>query len=166
MARRALGRGNEKTLILCSSPPLKSPFTILQLPKIWFLLFLLWLTVLSVASSLNTQLPEETPKIPHLDKIAHFTYFLGGAVIFNTWLLLKHGRNSPPYVRFLIPMVLFGVFGAIDEYRQTFTPGRSGNDPYDWLADILGALTGILSANLFHPLLLKFSSPKPSLIEN
>lgn len=138
----------------------------MRAPKLWLFLFVLWLTALSIASSLNTNLPEEAPKIPHFDKIAHYTYFLCGAMIFNTWLLLKHGRQSPAYVRYLIPIVLFSIFGALDEYRQTFTPGRSGNDPGDWLADILGAFSGILLANLFHPLLLKFSSPKSASTAN
>lgn len=145
---------------------MKSPFTILHSPRTWFFLFVLWLTALSVASSFNTNLPDATPKIPHFDKIAHFTYFLFGAVIFNTWLLLKHGNRSPFYVRYLIPTILFGIFGAVDEYHQTFTPGRSGNDPHDWLADILGALLGIIIANASHPLLLKISSTKPTQGQN
>ena len=34
------------------------------------------------------------------------------------------------------------VIGRLDEYHQTFTPGRSGNDYGDWLADTLGAAAG------------------------
>jgi len=34
------------------------------------------------------------------------------------------------------------VIGRLDEYHQTFTPGRSGNDTGDWLADTLGGAAG------------------------
>ena len=34
------------------------------------------------------------------------------------------------------------IIGALDEYHQTFTPGRSGNDPWDLLADTVGAAAG------------------------
>lgn len=35
-----------------------------------------------------------------------------------------------------------GLVGIIDEYHQTFTPGRTGNDLGDWIADILGSIAG------------------------
>jgi VanZ family protein len=37
-----------------------------------------------------------------------------------------------------------GLLGALDEYNQQFIPGRSGLSLEDWLADITGALTGVL----------------------
>lgn len=140
--------------------PFKEPSAFLRAPKLWLFLFVLWLSALCVASSLHTGLPVQSPKIPHFDKFLHYAYFLCGSMVFNTWLLLKLGRESSSFVRHLIIIILFGIFGATDEYRQTFTPGRSGNDLYDWFADILGACTGLFFAHLFHPLLLKFSSPK------
>jgi len=102
-------------------------------------------------------MPEGGPEIPHLDKVMHYGYFLGGGIAFTTWVLLKKGYESKITVRYLLPFIVFCVIGALDEYHQTFTPGRSGNDPFDWLADILGALSGIAIANRFHPRLLDFS---------
>ena len=47
------------------------------------------------------------------------------------------------WVIFAIVVLIVGVLiGRLDEYHQSFTPGRSGNDNGDWLADILGAATG------------------------
>lgn len=132
----------------------------------WIVLFVLWLTTLCIASSFNTKLPDQTPKIPHFDKISHFGYFFGGGIILTTWLLLKYGLKTTRVTRYLLPIIFFGMMGAIDEYHQTFTPGRSGNDPFDWLADIMGGSLGVLIANHFHPLLLKFSSPSAPQPEN
>jgi len=104
-------------------------------------------------------MPEGGPEIPHIDKILHFGYFLGGGLILGTWIRL--GRNPPSgtLVRVVIPLAILGIVGALDEYHQTFTPGRSGNDPFDWLADFLGSATGLFLADRFHPLIIKFSSP-------
>lgn len=145
---------------------MKRLISIFTKPKPWLVLFILWLVTLCVASSFNTKLPVEAPKIPHFDKITHFGYFFGGGIILTTWLLLKHGTISSRVTRYLFPIIFFSVFGAIDEYRQTFTPGRSGNDLYDWLADFLGGSLGVLIANHFHPFLLKFSSPLTPESEN
>ena len=40
--------------------------------------------------------------------------------------------------------LVMGLLGALDEYNQQFIPGRSGLSLEDWLADITGALTGVL----------------------
>lgn len=145
---------------------MKRLISIFTKPKPWLGLFILWLATICIASSFNTKLPEEAPKIPHFDKITHFGYFFGGGIILTTWLLLKKGSITTRLTRYLLPIIFFGIFGAIDEYHQTFTPGRSGNDPYDWLADFFGASLGVLIANHFHPFLLKFSSPTSPETEN
>ncbi len=145
---------------------MKRLISIFTKPKLWLVLFILWLATLCIASSFNTKLPEEAPKIPHFDKITHFGYFFGGGIILSTWLLLKNGTISSRLTRYLWPIIFFSIFGAIDEYHQTFTPGRSGNDLYDWLADFLGGSLGVFMANHFHPLLLKFSSPITPELEN
>jgi VanZ family protein len=47
-------------------------------------------------------------------------------------------------VIFLITIVAISAFGALDEYHQLSTPGRSGGDLGDWTADTLGAMVGVL----------------------
>jgi VanZ family protein len=41
-------------------------------------------------------------------------------------------------------VILVAVFGGLDEALQTLTPGRSGGDLDDWVADALGAAAGAL----------------------
>jgi len=48
-----------------------------------------------------------------------------------------------------VGMAFTAVAGALDEFHQTFTPGRSGNDFFDWLADLSGGLLGAMIALLF-----------------
>jgi VanZ family protein len=59
-----------------------------------------------------------------------------------------------------IPGLLFtAIIGALDEFHQTFTPGRSGNEPWDWLADVTG---GVLAAWIVWKLLLKLRQTGPT----
>jgi VanZ family protein len=132
-------------------------FEIFLSPRLWLFAVFLWAATLFLLSSLSAVPHVDGPEIPHLDKVMHFGYFMGGAFLFTTHILLKHGPAARPTVRILFPILLFAVIGALDEYHQTFTPGRSGNDPFDWLADVLGAAAGTLLAHRLHPLLLKFS---------
>jgi VanZ family protein len=37
-----------------------------------------------------------------------------------------------------------GLLGALDEYNQQFIPGRSGLSLEDWIADMSGALAGVV----------------------
>lgn len=130
----------------------------LSSPRFWLACLFLWAATLFILSSLSQTLPDGGPEIPHLDKILHFGYFLGGGFILTTWLLLKKGPTLPWAIGVFLPLAVFAIIGVLDEYHQTFTPGRSGNDAFDWLADILGAGTGILLARRFHPIFEKLSS--------
>lgn len=117
----------------------------------WLAALVTWAVALFILSSLSKTLPDGGPEIPHLDKILHFGYFFGGGFILTTHILLRKVTGASRATRLLLPILVFAVLGALDEYHQTFTPGRSGNDPFDWLADILGASTGVLFANFLYP---------------
>lgn len=133
-------------------------------PRLWLSFVILWALTLYMLSSLPAVPHVDGPEIPHFDKVIHFGYFMVGSFLFTTYLLLKHGLGAHAIIRIATPIVLFAFIGALDEYHQTFTPGRSGNDPFDWLADLLGATAGTFLANLIHPLLLKisrFAAEKP-----
>jgi VanZ family protein len=82
---------------------------------------------------------------------------MGGAGLFTTWLLLWKGATSHYSIRYILPIAVLCALGALDEFQQSLSSGRSGNDPMDWLADTLGAVTGVILANRFHWLLQKFS---------
>lgn len=114
-------------------------------PAAYFFLFIVWLVTLWFLSA-GSHVPKDGPEIPHLDKVMHFGYFFGGAGLLTGWLGL-HRRISMPegslWGVFVIVVIVVGfVIGRLDEYHQSFTPGRTGNDNGDWLADILGSIGG------------------------
>lgn len=121
-------------------------------PVFWLAALVIWFAVLWILSSTQPSVPQ-APPIPHLDKVAHFGYFFGGGGLLAA-LFYRLNPTSPRWGRIILgTVVLLALVGALDEYHQTFTPGRSGNDPWDWLADVLGALAGALVFKRVHHLL-------------
>ncbi len=133
----------------------------LSSPRPWFAGFLCWAAYLFILSSNPGSVTEGAPQVIHVDKILHFGYFMGGAGLLTTWLLLWKGPGCRRAFRIVLPIVFLCLIAALDEIQQSFSPGRSGNDPFDWLADALGTIAGTLIANRFHPILLKFNTRIP-----
>jgi hypothetical protein len=98
----------------------------------------LWAAVLFAVSS--------QPRLPMdlgggLDKGAHF----GAYAVLGT--LLAHalyGRAGG----LILPLLLGSTVGALDEVYQSTVPGRA-TEVMDWVADTLGAVTGVLAYRLF-----------------
>lgn len=73
------------------------------------------------------------PDIVSIDKIGHFGVFgLLGSLI---------ARTQPPE-RWWLGVLLASLYGICDEFRQSFTPGRSV-EYADWVADTLGAAVAV-----------------------
>ncbi len=108
-------------------------------PAIPAILLGIWFVGLWLVSSLPGN-AVSLPAFPHADKIAHFGYFLGGGFLL-AWLIRCLGKWSAWRVAIAV-FVITAAVGAADELHQTFTPGRSGGDPGDWLADVSGGFAG------------------------
>lgn len=111
-------------------------------PVAYLCLYLGWWVTLWLLSSGNPA-PKSGFEIPHIDKVAHFGYFFIGGALLSTWCLTVKPvwRNRRWGVFFSVVMVI-SLVGLLDEYRQSFTPGRSGNDMGDWIADTVGGAAG------------------------
>jgi VanZ family protein len=121
-------------------------------PAVWFTAFAAWLGLLWWLSSLGPSHPSG-PSIPHLDKVAHFGYFLGGAGLLSAALFRLNPAN-PNWPRIIgITLLTLAAVGVLDEWHQTHTPGRDGNSLGDWLADITGATIGTLIFYRLHRLI-------------
>jgi VanZ family protein len=113
-----------------------------------------WLAVLGWAGGvlwLSSLTPDELPRPTVLswDKFNHFAAFAVGGWL--TASALRLTRPQAPVVRrIVLAVLLVAVFGAADEAFQTFTPGRTGGDLHDWIADFLGAMAGALSTLVTH----------------
>ncbi len=109
---------------------------------------LLWAALACWAAGillLSALTPQELPEAAFLfwDKVNHFAaYAVGG------WLAAAALRLSRPQAgtagAVLLAVVLIAAFGVADEAFQTLTPGRSGANFDDWVADALGATAGAL----------------------
>ena len=107
---------------------------------------LVWVIVIYLLSAIpNIHLTFKTP--PGTDKLVHaILYFV------LCWLVWRafHYQVSLPMMRnsALLGAFIFCVaYGFLDEYHQTFTPGRD-SDFYDVIADTGGALLFVAIASL------------------
>lgn len=72
------------------------------------------------------------------DKIGHFLVF----GLLATSLLRTPALKAGRWPQLLAAVLITSGFGAFDEFRQSFTPGRSVEFA-DWLADTLGAVVAV-----------------------
>jgi VanZ family protein len=79
------------------------------------------------------------PTVAGIDKVAHFAVFglLGTALA-----RIPKIAGMRPFGVFAA-VILASLYGAADEWHQSFVPGRSV-DFADWLADSSGALVAVL----------------------
>jgi len=124
------------------------------------LVVLLWGALLAWAAGIlwvSSMTRQELPEAAFLfsDKFNHFVAFAVGG-----WLAASARRLSRPLGnvprQLVLAIILVAAFGAIDEAFQTFTPGRTGGDLYDWIADFLGAIAGALLTLVTHARLERF----------
>ena len=108
----------------------------------------LWIALLCWAVGvlwLSSLTPQEMPDAAFLfmDKINHFlAYSVGGWLAASAVLLSR--PLAPVEGSVALAVVIVAGFGVADEAVQAFTPGRTGGDLYDWVADLLGAAAGAL----------------------
>jgi VanZ family protein len=77
------------------------------------------------------------------DKLFHAgAYFVMSLL---AWRSFRHSVNSP-IILALVSIAFCSLYGASDEWHQSFVVGRS-SDVLDWLADTSGAAVGIFLLN-------------------
>ena len=119
--------------------------------KRWIWPLLLIITIFFASGSSNIAGPD----VVNFDKLAHFLVF--GLI----GILILRCKRPVTWKWAIIAFLMTSTYGALDEFRQSFTPGRSV-EWYDWYADTLGAFVSIFlykTVPLYSKLLeLKFSS--------
>jgi VanZ family protein len=97
-----------------------------------------WASLILIATSIPN-VGDLTPVSPEgTDKLVHGSIY---AVL--GWLSARAADSSSLRAT-LIVLVAVALFGVADEWHQRFIPGRS-SDTTDWVADTLGAVTGVLA---------------------
>jgi VanZ family protein len=111
---------------------------------------LLYMVLIFVVSSLE-QPPLPMPEFEWLtiDKLYHFIEY----VILSGLVARALVKAKPPVVPARLVWHVAAVFsilyGASDEWHQTFVPGRFATVA-DWVADVLGSIAGVLSVYLYY----------------
>jgi len=77
--------------------------------------------------------------VPHVDKVVHFFLYAVLGLLAARAVEAPTGRLRP----LLLTLAAVAAFAALDEWHQTFVPGRSA-DVADWAADVIGASAGLL----------------------
>jgi len=103
-------------------------------------------------SAQSNPLPEITTRV--WDKLLHTIEYAGLAVLLARALLREEigvGRA------FVVAALAASLYGASDEYHQSFVPGRDAT-PRDWAADTVG---GVIGALAFTRLVERRTAAKP-----
>ncbi len=118
-------------------------------PWFWLAAFAVWFGTLWWLSSRVQHFPPALD-FRASDKLLHFGYFFGGAGLFSAFLF-RLNPSAPHWPRiFALTFLVCAMTGVTDEWHQTKVPGRSGNDPADFTADMLGAMCGALVFRRMH----------------
>ncbi len=110
---------------------------------------LLYMALIFVVSSM------EQPSLPMpkfewltIDKLYHFIEYaiLGGLL---AWAFVKAKPSIiPSTLIWGLAAAISILYGASDEWHQTFVPGRCATLA-DWVADVLGSIAGVLVVYLY-----------------
>ena len=110
-----------------------------------------WLLPVSIAAAItflshSPSYPMGIALPPPLDKLAHgVAYAALSASLELAWT--RTVRSVPQHRRHLTLFLATCLFGALDEWHQSFVPGRDASG-WDWAADSAGAALGLTSTCL------------------
>jgi len=108
-------------------------------PLLWRVLVIAWVGVLYWLSE-QSSLPQPA-KFEGVDKLEHTIFFAAGGACFLLGLRLA-GLVPRTFDAIAVTVLFCSIVGGLDEWHQTYTPGRSGGDIADWLADSVGGIIG------------------------
>jgi VanZ family protein len=111
-----------------------------------------WLPLIGCALFIFTmsgsEHPMDLPDFSHADKFLHAgAYGLLGILFYRAYR--SRWPNASGWAMANASLVSAALYGLSDEIHQYFVPGRSA-DPWDWLADTIGAMLGVIA---YHGLL-------------
>ena len=111
---------------------------------------LLYMALIFAVSSMK-QPPLPMPKFEWLtiDKLYHFIeYAILGGLLARAFVKAKPSV-VPSQLIWGLAAVLSILYGASDEWHQTFVPGRLATLA-DWVADVLGSIAGVVAIYLYY----------------
>jgi VanZ family protein len=103
--------------------------------------FFVWVVLIFVGSSIPRLSGDPFGMPRGSDKVAHYIEYLILAFLFYRGVRGERWRMGFP--AWLIVLATGLVIASVDEYHQTYIPGRDANI-WDWTADMAGIMTGAL----------------------
>jgi len=126
----------------------------------WWVMFGLWCVGVTVLSAIPGG-SVDIMTFSYADKVAHFGLFFVGAFLLAA--AMRRSFRWAPWVAVPVVALIMAALGAADEWHQLHTPGRSGGDMGDWIANSLGGISGAVALYAWHGFvrLLVRSQPDP-----
>jgi VanZ family protein len=112
--------------------------------------FLWFFIILLVVSIPGSNIPEsEIFKIPHFDKLVHFSLFFVFTILLNYGFQKQNNNSALKRYNYTIAVVSGVIYSVITEVIQYyFIAGRSG-EYLDFVANITGIVSGVLFFRFF-----------------
>ena len=82
------------------------------------------------------------------DKLYHFIIYTILGIAVNFWIP-ERIRKDNNYMCLFLCFLISSLYGAVDEYHQSFVPGRVSSLT-DLIADISGSFSGCLVVQIMH----------------
>lgn len=101
---------------------------------------IIWVVIILIGTSWPSV--SVGPDVQHLDKVVHFTAYATLSA-----LMLRATLTPRDWGTAAIIIAMVSALGAVDEWHQSFIPGRSMSFA-DWIADSTGAIVGALTVRL------------------
>lgn len=124
------------------------PNSLLWFRRVSWLGVVIWVAVVYTLSSFSGPEISEMNTFELNDKLLHFAAFFAGALPLVPALRLTWKWSWKRII--WTAVIALSTYGALDEAHQAFTPSRSALDPFDWIADTLGALAAAPLAAFIH----------------
>ena len=107
----------------------------------------------------GTHLPAVGPEtVSHMDKVLHFSaYLLVTTCLLASWELATGILQPAHYFAVWLAVILYGLF---DELTQI--PFGRQCDGYDWLADVIGVVAGLICFQIARPLMYRLLGAAPA----
>ncbi|MEF8793979.1 VanZ family protein [Thiohalorhabdus sp.] len=110
---------------------------------VWAGLWVLWMVLIALTSHIPGELAPRAP-FEGADKVGHIAaYFVLG--VLGAGAVARIRPDWPRPVVGSMALVVGALFGALDEFHQSFVPGRRMSME-DWLTDLLGLALAVIVA--------------------
>ena len=107
------------------------------------------LLIFAISSMEQPPLPMPEFEWLTIDKLYHFIeYAILGGLLSIAFVKARPSVVSPQMVWWIAALISI-LYGASDEWHQTFVPGRFATLA-DWVADVLGSIAGVLGVYLYY----------------